>query len=56
MYDYNKHFPMVYLCSEPFSLQTALDSFFASEKLEYACAKCDCKEAHVTHKFTKLPR
>ncbi|XP_063957614.1 ubiquitin carboxyl-terminal hydrolase 37-like isoform X2 [Lytechinus pictus] len=41
---------------EPFSLQTALDSFCASEKLEYACAKCDCKEAKVCHKFTKLPR
>ncbi|XP_041484516.1 ubiquitin carboxyl-terminal hydrolase 37-like [Lytechinus variegatus] len=41
---------------EPFSLQTALDSFCASEKLEYACAKCDWKEAKVCHKFTKLPR
>lgn len=42
--------------NEAFTLQTALDSFCASEKLEYACAKCDCKEAKVSHKFTKLPR
>eukprot|EP00057_Strongylocentrotus_purpuratus_P022124 XP_011676598.1 PREDICTED: ubiquitin carboxyl-terminal hydrolase 37 isoform X1 [Strongylocentrotus purpuratus] len=42
--------------NEAFSLQTALDSFCASEKLDYACAKCDCKEATVCHKFTKLPR
>ncbi|XP_071510622.1 ubiquitin carboxyl-terminal hydrolase 37-like [Diadema antillarum] len=42
--------------NETFTLQTALDSFFASEKLEYACAKCSSKEAVIAHKFTKLPR
>ncbi|XP_033640309.1 ubiquitin carboxyl-terminal hydrolase 37-like [Asterias rubens] len=38
------------------SIQTALEQFFREEGIEYACGECDCKQAIVTHKFTKLPR
>ncbi|XP_033635203.1 uncharacterized protein LOC117296407 [Asterias rubens] len=37
------------------SIQTALEQFFREEGIEYACGECDCKQAIVTHKFTKLP-
>ncbi|XP_033640622.1 ubiquitin carboxyl-terminal hydrolase 29-like [Asterias rubens] len=38
------------------SIQTALEQFFREEGIEYARGECNCKQAIVTHKFTKLPR
>ncbi|XP_033629611.1 ubiquitin carboxyl-terminal hydrolase 37-like [Asterias rubens] len=47
----------LYCHSNPIgSIQTALEQFFREEGIEYACGECDCKQAIVTHKFTKLPR
>ncbi|XP_022102981.1 ubiquitin carboxyl-terminal hydrolase 37-like [Acanthaster planci] len=38
------------------SVQTALEQFFHAETIEYACSECNCKQATVTHTFTRLPR
>ncbi|XP_038071852.1 ubiquitin carboxyl-terminal hydrolase 37-like [Patiria miniata] len=38
------------------SIQTAMEQFFRAEVIEYACSECNCKQATVTHTFTRLPR
>ncbi|CAM9286115.1 unnamed protein product [Lampetra planeri] len=38
------------------SIQDSLDLFLRAEEVEYACEKCESRNATVTHKFIKLPR
>uniref|UniRef100_S4R6R4 Ubiquitin carboxyl-terminal hydrolase n=1 Tax=Petromyzon marinus TaxID=7757 RepID=S4R6R4_PETMA len=38
------------------SIQDSLDLFLRAEDVEYACEKCESRNATVTHKFIKLPR
>ncbi|KAJ8019562.1 Ubiquitin carboxyl-terminal hydrolase 37 [Holothuria leucospilota] len=40
----------------PSTIQVALDQFFESEDINYACEKCEGKDARLSHKFTRLSR
>ncbi|XP_006862920.1 PREDICTED: ubiquitin carboxyl-terminal hydrolase 26 [Chrysochloris asiatica] len=42
--------------SQTFSIQTALDLYFAPEELEYTCEKCEHKCSVALYKFSKVPR
>lgn len=43
------------LFREP-TIQDALDLFFANERVDYRCARCDYDKSEVSKRINKLPR
>lgn len=42
--------------SSSVNMQTLIKKHFEDEELEYACGKCESKEAIISHSFIRLPR